>query len=123
MTRVDRDEEREDRIAMEATVDAYTPYEQAIGWYYYLEERLDFPFEARCTKTREVSPLEEDEVVSVVGMSSVDACRYEMFVSIEWMDRTLGVPLAQLEPMSVSGETQEAIADWHYWIGRGYELC
>jgi Calcium binding len=32
-----RDEEREQRITMEIVVDAYTPEEQAIGWYYSLE--------------------------------------------------------------------------------------
>ena len=29
-----RDEEREQRITMEIVVDAYTPEEQAMGWYY-----------------------------------------------------------------------------------------
>lgn len=37
-------EEREQRIANEAIVDAYGPEEQAIGWYYYLEQRLYFRF-------------------------------------------------------------------------------
>jgi hypothetical protein len=31
MTRVERDEEREERITMEIIVDAYTEYEQALG--------------------------------------------------------------------------------------------
>jgi hypothetical protein len=31
-----KDEEREERITMEAVVDAYGPEEQAMGWYYYL---------------------------------------------------------------------------------------
>jgi len=38
---------REDRIHMEIIVDAYGPEEQAMGWYYYLEDKLDFPFRAR----------------------------------------------------------------------------
>ncbi len=37
MERIDRDEEREHRIAMEVVVDAYGPEEQALGWYYYLD--------------------------------------------------------------------------------------
>ena len=44
MKRRPRDEEREQRIAMEIVVDAYTPEEQAMGWYYSLEDRLHFPF-------------------------------------------------------------------------------
>jgi hypothetical protein len=44
MKRRSRDEEREQRITMEIVVDAYTPQEQAMGWYYSLEDRLHFPF-------------------------------------------------------------------------------
>src|SRR5215218_10554783 len=39
MKRPPRDEEREQRITMEIVVDAYTPEEQAMGWYYSLEDR------------------------------------------------------------------------------------
>jgi hypothetical protein len=52
-----REEEREQRITMEIIVDAYTPEEQAIGWYYSLEDRLHFPFVARCIAERSISPL------------------------------------------------------------------
>ena len=48
MNRASRQEEREQRITMEIVVDAYTPEEQAIGWYSSLEDRLRFPFVARC---------------------------------------------------------------------------
>jgi hypothetical protein len=43
MKRPSREEEREQRITMEIAVDAYTPEEQAMGWYYSLEDRLHFP--------------------------------------------------------------------------------
>jgi hypothetical protein len=46
MTRTDQDEEREERIGMRITVDTYTPEEQAMGWYAYLDDVLEFPFEA-----------------------------------------------------------------------------
>ena len=41
MKRRSRDEEREQRITMEIVVDAYTPKEQAMGWYY---SKRAFPF-------------------------------------------------------------------------------
>ncbi|MGO9305501.1 MAG: calcium-binding protein, partial [Candidatus Korobacteraceae bacterium] len=34
---------REERIHNEAIVDAYGPEEQALGWYYYLENKIQFP--------------------------------------------------------------------------------
>ncbi|MDL0126654.1 calcium-binding protein [Halobacterium salinarum] len=122
MTRIDRDEEREKRIKMDIVVDAYNRHERAIGWYTYLEDTIRFPFEAQCIEEREVSPLEEGEDVRVNGMSSVEASQSEMFVTVDWMGRELGVPLAQVEPIKVDGETEEAVADWHYWAGRGYEF-
>lgn len=120
MAKVDKDEEREERIKMEIVVDAYDRHERAIGWYTYLEDTIRCPFEARCIEEREVSPLEEGETVQVVEMSSVEASESEMFVTIEWMDRELGVPLAQLEPIDADPDTEQAVADWHYWDGRGY---
>lgn len=120
MPKVDKNEEREERIRMEIVVDAYDRHERAIGWYIYLEETIRFPFEAQCIEEREVSPLEEGETAQVVGMSSSKASESEMVVTIEWMDRELGVPLAQLEPIDVDPDTEQAVADWHYWNGRSY---
>ena len=117
-----KNETREHRISMEAIVDAYGPEEQAIGWYYYLEYKIQFPFQARCIETRRISPLKKGEKVKVMSMAPEDDCVREMFVEIEWQDRTFGVPLVQLQPLDVDEATEEAIADWHYWVGRGYEF-
>jgi hypothetical protein len=113
----DEAEEREDRIWSEIVVDAYNPEEQALGWYYYLEENLSFPFEARCVRERSVSPLREGETVRVTGLPDEQSCMEEMFVTIEWDDRMFGVPLSQLEGIDLDAEAQQAIADWKYWHG------
>jgi hypothetical protein len=116
------DKAREKRIIMEIVVDAYNEDERAMGWYYYLEEKLQFPFRAKCLSQREVSPLEPGEEVEIVGMPSEDECMNEMFVAIRWGKRTLAVPLAQLEGVEVDDQTKEAIEDWHYWVEQGYEF-
>ena len=41
-----RDPDRERRITMEIVVDAYDTHERAMGWYYYLQDQLQFPFTA-----------------------------------------------------------------------------
>ena len=120
MAKVEKYEPREYRIAMEAIVDAYGPEEQAMGWYYYLDDKIQFPFEARCIATRPISRLKVGE--RVIQMAPEDECMREMFVEIEWQKRTFGVPLAQLQPLELDEDTQEAIADWHYWVARGYEF-
>jgi hypothetical protein len=96
MKRRSRDEEREQRITMEIVVDAYTPEEQAMGWYPSLEDQLRFPFVARCIAERSISPLRIGDEVEVVGMAPEEECQHEMFVLIRWERRGLAVPLAQL---------------------------
>ena len=122
MSKVEKDKERERRISDEAIVDAYGPEEQALGWYYYLKDKMLFPFNAKCIRQRDNSPLRIDERVKVVGMVDEYDCMVEMFVKIEWLDRSFGVPLSQLEAIDVDDETEEAIRDWHYWVGRGNRL-
>jgi calcium binding protein len=122
MDRVAKDEAREHRMSMEAIVDAYGGEEQALGWYYYLDDRLQFPFQAKCIESRNISPLKAGEIVRVMQMSPEADCMQEMFVEIEWQDRLFGVPLAQLQAINVDSVTQEAIEDWHYWVARGYEF-
>jgi hypothetical protein len=113
-----RDEERDERIEMQIIVDAYTQDEQAMGWHTYLEETMDFPFEARCIEEQEVSPLKGGEMVRVVGKPSSEPSLRQQFVTVEWMDREFGVPLSQLEPVEASSDTEQAVADWHYWLER-----
>jgi len=69
------DAEREQRIDMEIVLDAYDANERAMGWYCYLDETLGFPFTARCIVRRAISPLEVNDEVEVVSMSSEDECR------------------------------------------------
>ena len=122
MTRRATDEEREERIHMEIIVDAYGPEERAMGWYYYLDGKMQFPFSARCVAQRAISPLELGEEVEVVGMAPVEECDHEMFVMVKWRSRTLGVPLMQLDGIDVDENTQQAMEDWQYWVDQGYEL-
>ena len=111
---------RERRIEQEIVVDAYTPEERSISWFYYLEEKLAFPFRARSVSLRAISPLKKDEELEVVGMAKEEDCMHEMFVLIRFAGRKLGVPLAQLEPLSANEATKESVDDWRYWAGMGY---
>lgn len=116
-------EARDERIAMEIIVDAYGPEEQALGWYYYLEINLGFPFRARCIAERRTSPLQVGDNAEVLGMAPEDECKHEMFVLMRWKRRDLAVPLAQLEGTAVDDNTRQAIEDWHYWVQRGNLLA
>ena len=71
------DEEREERIAMEIIVDAYGLEEQAMVWYYYHKDTIEFPFSAVCCGRRSISPLKIDDKVKVVGMADEGECEKE----------------------------------------------
>src|SRR5438067_13547227 len=113
---------RESRILNEIIVDAHPGREQGMGWYYYLENQLRFPFRARCVAEREISPLKKSEEVSVLGMARDEECEHEMFVRVKWRGGSVAVPLGQLSGLHVDTETREAIEDWHYWVDQGYEF-
>ena len=122
MAQSKKEKAREERISMEIIVDAYDEMERALGWYYYLDEKLQFPFTAKCIAVRPVSPLVKGERVEVAGMPPEDECECEMFVTVRWQERTFAVPLSQLEVVKADAETREAVADWHYWVRMGYEF-
>jgi hypothetical protein len=107
-------------------VDAYGEEEQAMGWYYYLDGKITFPFKARVIKELKISPLKKGEVITVLEMADEDDCLKTMFVMVELFERKFGVPLEQLHPVKMKSEffedTAGAIADWHYWIDRGYQF-
>jgi hypothetical protein len=115
-----RDSVREERIHNDAVVDAYGPEEQAMGWYYYLENRIRFPFRAKCIVAKVVSPLLKGETVEVRCMAPEEICSGDMLVLIRWHGRNVTVPLSQLTPVDADESTAEAIGDWHYWVARGY---
>lgn len=117
------DKEREHRIVMEIVVDAYDETERAMGWYYYLEEKLTFPFTAVCIARRSISPLKVGDEVEVIGMPGEEECEHEIFVTLRWEKEGLAVPLSQLKPISgTDAQTGQAIEDWHYWVRQGYRF-
>ena len=120
MPRMRKENARERRITYEIVVDAYDECERAMGWYYYLEDRLRFPFLARCDKRRAISPLAKNEEVEVVGLPPEEECALEMFVTVRWRDRAVAVPLSQQAVAKAESATRQAVADWHYWVQQGY---
>ena len=115
------DRRREQRILEEIVVDAYTAEERAMGWYYYLQENLRFPFQARCTQTLATSPLDLGEMITVTGLAPEEHCLAQVIVKTTCAARSLGVPLAQLSPQAVDPDTQTAVDDWLYWTAQGYQ--
>ena len=109
MSKPKKDRIREERIRNEAVVDAYGTEEQAMGWYYYLENKLRFPFQAKCIASKVVSPLRKGETVEVRRMAPEDSCFNDMLVLIRWQGRNMAVPLSQLTATDADESTIEVI--------------
>jgi hypothetical protein len=62
------------------------------------------------------------EKVEVLGMPSESDCENEMLVLVKYKKKQLAIPLAQLECLSKNENTLEVVADWHYWVRRGYQF-
>ena len=116
--------EREDRILFNVVVDAYNEEERAMGWYYYLQDQMQFPFNATCTKACATSTLRVGESMQVVDMADTDDCMAESMVLIAQDGDLLAVPLMHIQcvPENASEQTIQAIEDWHYWVARGYQF-
>jgi Calcium binding len=123
--RIREDKVREERIDFEIVVDAYNETERAMGWYCYLQGCLQMPF-AAIWRSAQSTPMPATQIpdglkVEVLDMAAEDDCMAEIHVLIRHGDLQLIVPLGQLECQSLNEETCQAVADWHYWLARGYE--
>jgi hypothetical protein len=117
--------EREERIINEIVVDAYGEEERAMGWYYYLEEKLASgePTICRCFRERPVSPLQTGNEVEVLGLLPEEECEHDMLVKVRMKrQKEISAPLSQLQPVTASEETAQAIEDWLYWVDHGYQF-
>jgi hypothetical protein len=81
--------------------------------YYYLDDKIRFPFQAKCIAAQIVSPLRKGETVEVQRMAPEDARSADMLVLIRWHGRPLAVPLSQLVAIDPDQSSAEAIGDWH----------
>ncbi|MEM7772872.1 MAG: calcium-binding protein [Cyanobacteria bacterium P01_A01_bin.37] len=117
----DRAEDIEERITMKIVVDAYSSDEVALGWYYYLQKTLEFPFTANRITKRRKSPEKIVELVEVTGLAHEDDCEHEILVEIARDGAIFDVPLIQIEAPEADADIQQAIADWHYWVNQGYD--
>lgn len=116
---------REHRIDYEIVVDAYNEDERALGWYYYLQNKITFPFLAKwLKKSRKTSAIVEKEV-EVLGMASEDDCLRDMYVEVAYIDEkddTFTANISDIEAINADQNTQEALADWQYWLDQNYDF-
>ncbi|MBD2388862.1 calcium-binding protein [Cylindrospermum sp. FACHB-282] len=126
MPSVEPDEIREHRIKTEIIVDAEDKEERAMGWYYYLDDNLNVPFLAKWKKKGRKSTAVEEKQVEVLGMAPEDECLKDMLVEVVYPDGkdedVFSAKLSEIEAIDADSESLEALADWQYWLARGYKF-
>ena len=63
---------------------ASNPFIFEEGWYYYLRDKLQLPFQATCRIKRATSPLQVGTQTEVVEMAAEDDCMSEIFVIAQY---------------------------------------
>jgi hypothetical protein len=127
MPSVEPNETREHRIKTEIIIDAEDKEDRALGWYDYLDDSLNFPFLAKWTKkSRKSSSPPQIKQVEVLGMAPDDECLKDMLVEVVYPDGkdedVFTAKLSEIEIIDADSETLEALADWQYWLARGYKF-
>ncbi len=93
-----KDKIKEDRIHNEAIVDTYGSEEKAMSWYYYLENRVRFPFQAESVVEKLGSPIKKGETVEVRCLEPENACSTDILVLIRWQGRNMAAPCPNWPP-------------------------
>ena len=117
------DSSRENRIDDEIVVDAYDEQERAMGWYCHLQDKISFPFLAKWKKTNKKTGAIAEKEVEVIDMASADDCESSMYVEVAYIgekDDTFTAKLSDIEAINPDADTEEAIADWKYWVDMDY---
>src|SRR5690606_28398682 len=110
-------EEIQHKIHNEIIVDCYDEIEISMGWYYFFEENLEFPFKAT-VPLRKKDGSTEMKVVKVVALASDE----EGFISqdfdleMEHKEYLYKIEYSKLAHIKASAQTREAFKIWDFWV-------
>jgi hypothetical protein len=111
-----RDQSSERRIAEEVFQgDASAAVKPEECWYRYLQQKLRFPFAAKCIPYGDTSPLYPGSVVSVLGLAKQEHCTPEVQVRVMDGQSSVLVRLQLLTAIGEDVEVNNAVNDWRYW--------
>ena len=115
-----RNEKYEEKLYDEILVDCKDEYEQNMSWFYYVQDELEFPFEASI-KLRKRNGGEIIKRVKVLDLSTDDSNfdrNFEIKVDIEFDEYIIETPMSKLEDIEANENTIEIIEIWKYWTKR-----
>lgn len=110
------DDEMQYKIDYEIIVDAYDEYEQSMGWFYFFDETLEFPFTATATLKKRGGQVDVKSV-KIVGLSSKedDFMNNDFNLDMEQGGYIHPIAYSALSHIQASDETLEAFHIWDYY--------
>lgn len=115
------EEEIQEIIGSEIVVDANDDDEVFMGWYYFMAESLEFPFQAIATIKKRNGTTEERTVEVVEDATNGDRFKCQAYyVNVDYEGVLMKVEIADLKPINASAETLKAITVWKYWKEKEY---
>ncbi len=101
-------------IDYEIVVDCYTEEEANMGWAIYMEENLDFPFEAEYL-VKKKSGENQWKKVRVINNETNESSFEggEWYVEIELDEIIISARLNELKSIKADKETMEALQVWN----------
>lgn len=115
------EEEIQEIIGSEIVVDANDDDEVFMGWYYFMAESLEFPFQAIATIKKRNGTIEERTVEVVEDATNGDRFKCQAYyVNVDYEGVLMKVEIADLKPINASAETLKAITVWKYWKEKAY---
>ena len=85
-----------------------------MGWYYYMEDKLNFPFFAT-TEIEKRNGEKEIKKVEVLKLTCKEEFGDDMTVGVAFDEYLHSVPLLSLKNIEADEESLEAVGDWRYW--------
>lgn len=112
------EDERDHRIHYEIIVDAYDDQEVAMSWYYYMEEKLEFPIMAKVKLPVKGGKTEEKSVKIVeIDPKSETSLTLRLGIAESGGDRVQYISPDDIISAETSAENLEVLNDWLYWSG------
>ena len=113
------DEEIERKIYDEIIVDCYDEIEASMGWYYYFEENLYFPFKATAQLKKRDGSVELQEVkITGIASKEEDFMGKDFNLQMQSGDYILPIAYSKLSNIKCTPETLDAFEVWNYWVSK-----
>jgi len=108
--------EMQEIIDDEILVDCYDDDEVNMGWFYYMEGHLEFPFKARLdVKKRDGSTQLKSVEVLKLASTAQNFAGEAFYVEVSYSEDIIETGLSKLCNIQASDETLEAIQIWKFW--------